>query len=162
MQNRTISVAAAMALMALLLAACVGAPTPTPTTIPTPAPTMVPKSSSQAPAPASEFETQSNSGGSVTVDVKPTALVPGAPVAFDIAMNTHSVELDDDMVKISILRDDAGNAYRSTGWEGDGGGGHHRSGTLAFPAPSGRPKYVELVIKGLADIPERVFKWNVP
>lgn len=93
--------------------------------------------------------------------VKPTALAVGQPISFDIGMNTHSVDLSDDMVKASILRDDTGKEYKPTAWEGAEGGGHHRSGTLVFGALTGKPKYVELVIKGVAQVPERVFRWNL-
>lgn len=108
------------------------------------------------------FETQSSAGGSVTVDVKPTTLMVGEPVVFDVAMNTHSVDLSDDMTKISTLRDDAGREYKPTAWDGPGGGGHHREGSIKFAALTSKPKYIELVIKGLAQVPERVFKWDLP
>ncbi len=166
----------------LLLAGCAGGPAPT-----TPAPTRAVVNAtspaavdgagstpsgasagkSSAPAiskPSSNvtFETQSSNGGSVTVAVKPTTLAVGEPVAFDIAMNTHSVDLSDDMTKISVLRDDTGKEYKPTTWDGAEPGGHHRSGTLLFPALTGKPKYVELVVKGLAKVPERLFKWDLP
>lgn len=154
----------------LLLAGCGGAPaaaipTNTPVPLPTKAAAAANTTSSNSAAPKSSdaaFETRSNDGGSVTVDVKPTALTVGEPVVFEVTMNTHSVDLSDDMTKISILRDDAGKEYKATAWDGPGGGGHHREGTLKFPALASKPKYVELVIKGLAKIPERVFKWDVP
>ncbi len=149
----------------LLLAGCAGAPTPTSVPPPTTAATVANAGSSNPSAPNSSgpgFETQSSNGGSVTVDVKPTALTVGEPVSFDIAMNTHSVDLSDDMAKISVLRDDTGKEYAPTSWEGGGAGGHHRSGTLLFPALTSKPKSVELVIKGLAKVPERVFKWDLP
>ncbi len=110
---------------------------------------------------ASAFETKSSSGGSVTVDVKPTALQVGQPIVFDIALNTHSVDLSDDLTKIAILRDDTGGEYKPTAWEGAGPGGHHREGALKFAALTRKPKYVELVIKGLATVPERVFRWDL-
>ena len=156
------------ALVALSLAACAGAPTPTATPAPTKALTATraaasnPAASSASKSSATAFESQSNAGGSVTVEVKPTKLRVGEPVVFDIAMNTHSVELADDMTKISILRDDAGQEYKPTAWDGAEGGGHHREGSLKFAALKSKPKYVELIIKGLAQVPERVFKWDLP
>ncbi len=171
MTERWISFAALLALCVLLLAACSSAPTPAATSTPAPTkaaspPAVTPISSanraSSSPGTESAFEMQSNSGGSVTVDVKPAALRVGEPVAFDIAMNTHSVDLGDDMTKIAILRDDASREYNPVAWEGPGGGGHHRSGTLKFAPLVGKPKYIELVIKGLAKVPERVFRWELP
>ena len=167
MNRKLILFTSALALIVLLLAACAGAPTPTampaPTRALTAASPVAGNPSTSSPKPdISTFETKSSDGGSVTVDVKPTALVVGAPVAFDVAMNTHSVDLSDDMTKISILRDDSGKEYKPTTWDGPGGGGHHREGTLNFPSLTSKPKYVELVIKGLAKVPERVFKWDLP
>jgi hypothetical protein len=97
----------------------------------------------------------------VTVDVTPVALAVGAPAAFDVAMNTHSVDLTDDLTQTTVLRDDTGKEYQPIAWDGPGGGGHHRQGQLSFPALTGNPKYVELVIKGLAAVPERVFRWDL-
>lgn len=169
MTKRCVSLIGLLAFL-LLLAACSSAPTPAPTRIvapivgggPTTTPLTTADNSDAATASESSFQTESNSGGSVTVDVKPAALSVGKPVAFDVAMNTHSVDLSDDMTKISVLRDDTGKEYQPTTWDGPTGGGHHRSGTLTFPALTNKPKYVELVIKGLAKVPERVFKWDVP
>ncbi len=61
-----------------------------------------------------------------------------------------------------ILRDDTGKEYKPTTWDGSEPGGHHRSGTLTFPDLTDKPKYVELVVKGFAKVPERVFKWELP
>jgi hypothetical protein len=159
-----------LTLVALSLAACGGAATPASTPIQAKAPstaTVAPPTVASIPSKpsaqssASAFETKSNSGGSVTVDAKPSALQVGQPIEFDIALNTHSVDLSDDMTKITTLRDDAGNEYKPIAWEGAGPGGHHRSGTLKFAALASKPKYVELVIKGLATVPERVFRWDL-
>ena len=160
--------AAILGFVMLLLAACSGAPTPTAAPVPTRAPTATSPAASNPAAPSASksngasFETQSNAGGSVTVDVKPTTLAVGEPVVFDVAMNTHSVDLSDDMTKISILRDDTGQEYKPSAWDGPGSGGHHREGSLKFAALTSKPKYIELVIKGLAQVPERVFKWDLP
>lgn len=168
MNWRLLLVIGALALGVFSLSGCGTTPTPTAP----PPPTSVPIASSAAPSNPSApsvskssgaaFETKSNEGGSITVDVQPTSLAFGEPVSFDIAMNTHSVELSDDLTNISILRDDTGREYKPTGWDGPDGGGHHRSGTLKFPALIGKPKSVELVIKGMAKVPERVFKWDMP
>ncbi len=170
MNRKLVLLMSASALLVLLLAGCAGQPTPTAAPAPTEATIAIRVTASEPTIPASSaskaggatFETKSIPGGSVTVDAKPTALMVGEPVVFDVAMNTHSVELIDDMTQIAILRDDAGKVYKATAWDGPGGGGHHREGTLKFPALTSKPKYVELVIKGLAQVPERVFKWDLP
>lgn len=146
--------------LALVLAACNSAAAPT--QAPTPTLTRAANTSTSAGKASSPFATKSNSGGSVDVEVTPTALNIGEPMAFDLAMNTHSVDLSDDMTQIAVLRDDAGKEYKPTAWEGGEPGGHHRAGVLKFAALTSKPKYLELVIKGLARVPERVFRWDLP
>jgi hypothetical protein len=83
-------------------------------------------------------------------------------------MNTHAVDLDDyDLKQLAVLRIDGGQEIRPISWEAPKGG-HHRSGTLTFPATDadGRPliasstRTIELVIRNVADVPERVFSWQ--
>lgn len=146
-------------LIMVIIAAC-GETTLTPT--PTPANsgakfsvgTVVP------PSIAQTFTPQTNEGGGVTVIITPQSLVGGQPAVFKVVMDTHSVDLKDDMVKASLLRDDTGKQYQPIAWDGAGPGGHHREGSLKFEPLLGQPKVIELVIKGIAGVPERVFKWE--
>ena len=67
--------------------------------------------------------TQAVAGGGVTVKV--TYLNPkGSDGArFQVALDTHSVNLDSyDLKTISVLRDDAGNTYSPTAVENKGSG----------------------------------------
>ncbi len=57
---------------------------------------------------------------------------PGVNIRLMISMNTHSVNLDFDMLKVSKLVDPNGNEYFPDEWQGPDGGGHHRSGVLLF------------------------------
>ncbi|MBI5303873.1 MAG: hypothetical protein HY868_17180 [Chloroflexi bacterium] len=163
MSLKSILLAGVLMPTALILVACSGA-TP-PTISAPPAPTITaPTRASSTPSPATNaarFGALSNSGGSVTVDAQLLDFQLGQPLVFDVAMNTHSVELADDMTKVSILRDNAGKEYKPTGWEGAGPGGHHREGKLKFAAMTTKPQYVELVIKDLAKVPERAFRWEL-
>ncbi len=149
--------------MVLVLTACGLAPTiaPASQSAQPSAPSAQPSQPATGKSNGGTFPSKSNEGGSVTVDVTPTVLEVGKPLAFQVKMDTHSVDLSDDMVKISLVRDDTGKEYAPTAWEGGGPGGHHREGTLKFAALSTKPKYIELVIKGLAQAPERVFRWDL-
>ena len=98
---------------------------------------------------------------SVNVDVVPVQLTSGQQVKFDVRMSTHSVELSQDMVAVSLLKDSNGQEYRPENWKGSPAGGHHRSGTLEFSAIKGNPDSVTLIIKNIASVPERVFTWKV-
>jgi hypothetical protein len=80
---------------------------------------------------------------------------------FDVAMNTHSVDLDGyDLKALSLLRDDAGNEQKPLRVE-DEGGGHHRRVTLVFTKPSTKAKRLELVIKDIAGVKARSFRWDL-
>jgi len=104
---------------------------------------------------------QSVAGGGVTAKV--TFLNPksGDEPRFQIVLDTHSVNLDAyDLKSLASLRDDAGKAYASTGMENKGSG-HHRESTVSFAKVSPEAKRLELVIKDVAGVKERVFRWNV-
>jgi len=76
-------------------------------------------------------------------------------------MNTHFVDLSQDMVSVSTLEDDRGRSYQPVAWEGSGPGGHHRKGVLEFPEIDGSAKSVKLIIREVADVPERTFEWKI-
>ena len=83
-----------------------------------------------------QFETLSNDEQRVWVEVTPLNLPQGGTTLdFEVAFNTHSVNLDFDPAAISVLRDDQGREYPALSWEGPGPGGHHRSGVLRFKVP---------------------------
>ena len=133
----------ALALALFILVACGNAPSPI-----------------SAPSGA-RFAPVSNSGGSVTVDAQLLDFQINQPLVFDVTMNTHSVELVDDLTRSAILRDDAGKEYAPIAWEGAGPGGHHREGKLKFAAFKTKHKFVELVVKNMAQVSERAFRWEL-
>ncbi len=107
---------------------------------------------------------QSNTGGSVTIDVEWIKAEDNSLI-FDVAMNTHSVDLDQyDLGQLAILRDNTGKEYHPVSWD-SAPGGHHRQGTLTFPIPDslgqGKAKHIEIVIQDIAGIKERVLKWKL-
>lgn len=77
---------------------------------------------------------------------------------FQIAINTHSVDLDFDLAEISTLYDDLGNSYKPLKWEGPEPGGHHMSGILKFPSINNYAKSIKLVI---TDTTRREFNWDI-
>jgi hypothetical protein len=93
--------------------------------------------------------------------VKATYLNPqGADESrFSVGLDTHSVNLDAyDLKTIVVLRDDTGKIYQPTRVENTGSG-HHRETTIAFPKPGG--KKLELVVRDLAGVKERTFRWEL-
>ena len=109
--------------------------------------------------------TRTSEEGEVTVAVTWKGWSAG-PV-FDVAMDTHSVDLDGyDLKKLAVLRNDRGNKVLARGWDAPKGG-HHREGTLSFPdrATDGGPvigphtRRILLVIRDVG-VPERRFEWK--
>ncbi len=74
--------------------------------------------------------------------------------AFEIKVTAH-MNYNDDFMNNTYLRDSGGKTYQPLSYEGSGG--HHASGTLRFPKTES--KSFDLVIKDVAGVNERVFKW---
>ncbi|MDP2926739.1 MAG: hypothetical protein Q8N65_01205 [bacterium] len=109
-----------------------------------------------------QWETRSDDQPPVAIKVTPTELGRDAKQwRFNIVFDTHSGSLDDDPLAIATLIDDKNNIYQPNNWEGAGPGGHHREGVLIFEAINPAPAYVELKIKNVGGIAERLFKWKM-
>lgn len=105
-----------------------------------------------------DLGTQENSDGPVSVAVTPK--FNDNSWDFTVSLNTHSEELDMDLVEVSQLLDDQGKSYKAISWEGAPPGGHHREGVLKFNPVSPKPQLIELKIKNIGGILERNFKWT--
>ncbi len=99
------------------------------------------------------------------VTVKATLLGPGAAgdsLRMQIVLDTHSVDLDGyRFEEIVRLRDGRGSEVAPAVVEGAKGSGHHREATVRFTWPDPKPNSLELVVKGVAGVPERVFRWSL-
>ncbi len=105
--------------------------------------------------------TQENDGGNVKIIVMPKTLAVGEKPSFDIVFETHSVDLDFDVVQISSLVDEKGQVFNKSIWEGSEPGGHHREGNLTFNTILSKTKFAKLIIRDVSDIPERTFRWEL-
>jgi hypothetical protein len=145
-------------LLGLIVAACSSPPSSTPA----PAASS-PSAAAANSAPAGDALTQSNDEASVTVEVTPLNLSDksAATLDFKIALNTHSVDLGYDLTTIATLSNDTGEKAQPAKWDGPAGGGHHREGTLSFPQLKKRGQSLTVVLRGIADVPERTFTWKV-
>jgi hypothetical protein len=107
-----------------------------------------------------KWESKIDEQASVTVTVTPTLLSEESEEwKFDVVMDTHSVELDQDMTKIAILIDEQGKEYKALNWEGPTGG-HHREGIITFNKITPAPKSVELKISDIGGV-VRSFTWQL-
>lgn len=105
--------------------------------------------------------TQTVSGGGVTAKVTYLNPKTGDDPRFQVALDTHSVALDGyDLKSLSVLRDDTGKTYMPSAVENKGSG-HHRESILIFPKLSPAVKRLEIVIKDVAGVKERTFRWNL-
>lgn len=108
---------------------------------------------------------RTSEGGSVSVDV--TFENPQTrekdPLVFEIAMNTHSVNLDTyDLPKQAILKTSDGRQFKDF-TEETKGSGHHRTIYLKIKNKgiiTSKTKSLELVLKDIAGVPTREFKWE--
>jgi len=105
--------------------------------------------------------------GAVEVAITPIEAEPDSDdiIMFEVALNTHSVDLSMDLVGLSTLTTDRGTQLKAASWTG--GSGHHVSGQLAFPkvTPDGTSLFdgaqqIILTIRNI-DAPERLFVWQV-
>lgn len=84
---------------------------------------------------------------------------PDTHTVFLVAMNTHTVDLAGyDMVTVSALRA-GGRVHAPLRWVSTSDNSHHRSGALIFPKVAGGQD-LELVIRTVAGVPERTFRWT--
>jgi hypothetical protein len=125
--------------------------------------------------------TQSNDQGGVEIDV--TWMTPETLgeldserarayglddyVLLEVRFTTHSGDLSQlNMTALNAIRA-GGKEYAPEAWESISDDSHHRAGVLVFSrkTPDGASLdagTVELVMKGISDVPERVFHWEWP
>lgn len=102
------------------------------------------------------LQTQSVTIGTVTYKVTPKNVAQSAATwEFEVILDTHTGDLDQDLVAIIRLVDGKGREYKAIKWEGDPPGGHHREGTLSFRPIDFKPKKIILQIE------ERKFEWKL-
>ncbi len=112
--------------------------------------------------------TQTDDQGQVTVKVTWTSRHGGA--MFTVVMDTHSVDLDEvDLRDRALLRTSDGREAYPVTWDAPKGG-HHREGTLTFPAQTadGHPlitdatESITLTLMQIAGVAARSFRWSLP
>lgn len=111
-------------------------------------------------------EQQQDDQGQVEVVITPLNLsYHDQTLDFDVAMDTHSVDLSMDLAALAELSTDTGVTVNATTWSAPGGG-HHASGALSFPAIVDGAHLLDNVSSLTltiydVDAPERVFAWNL-
>jgi len=109
-----------------------------------------------------QWETKIDEEPPVTIEITLVEFGPaGSQWKFNVIFTTHSGSLDFDPMQVASIIDYKGNVSRPIAWEGPGPGGHHREGMLLFNAPNPAPFNVELKIKDVGGVSERLFKWSI-
>lgn len=134
--------------------------TSTPTDDPAPLPTLFPNSNGNGEL------TRIDEQGAVVFEVTPLNIgTPADTLEFDVAMNTHSVDLGMDLATLSTLSTDTGISLPASKWDAVPGG-HHVEGTLIFPSAQAGTSILEGASKLTltivdVDAPSRVFEWEL-
>jgi hypothetical protein len=101
----------------------------------------------------------------VSVEITPLNLNNAwESIDFQVAMNTHSVDLSMDLAALATLTTDTGISIQASHWDAPSGG-HHVTGKLSFPSSTETGSVLdgaEKITLTLAnvDAPERVFVWE--
>ena len=89
---------------------------------------------------------------------------PAARATFELTLDTHSVDLDPLDLSDATLRNDRGDTLAAEPWAAPMGG-HHRDGALSFQGDAAKffagARWIELVLVGVGDVPERVLSWEL-
>jgi len=135
--------------------------TPSEATAPSPSPSGDLDRASGAPAVDGPMEQRDDGGG---VTVKATWVGSSAGLAFEVALDTHSVDLDGLDLRGATLQNDKGGTIAAPVWDA-GKGGHHRSGRLTFQGDPGTflasTAWIELLVPDIAGVPVRTLRWTV-
>lgn len=95
---------------------------------------------------------------------------PQQTIVFAITLDAHAGDLSRyDFVKNVVLRNDRGQQVAPVRWVATADGTHHREGGLVFPrtdqagrAVEPQAKTLELVVRELGGVAERVLRWTLP
>lgn len=110
--------------------------------------------------------TQVDEQGAVVLEITPLNLnAQDNTLEFEVALNTHSVDLGMDLALLATLTTDAGISLNAVKWDAPRGG-HHVSGKLIFPSTADGnsvlegANWIKLQIRNV-DAELREFEWNM-
>ncbi len=121
----------------------------------------IPSKITQQTNTGQNLESKTDDQSAVVITVTPIDISPKlGEWKFDVVISTHSVELDQDLMKVAVILDDQGKEYMPIGWNGPVGG-HHMSGILKFVPITTGLSNLTLKIKDVGGVSERVFTWPI-
>ena len=116
------------------------------------------RTKASGPSSTASLPARSTTARAVTVKVQPRTLNEAGAV-FKVIFDTHSVNLDQDLVKVSKLVVGT-KVWPVASWTGGKPGGHHREGELRFTASGPASGTATLSINGLPA--PFTFSWKIP
>jgi|SRR3989338_8691531 len=96
------------------------------------------------------------SESAVTIDLEPHQFENGV-LEIDISLNTHTIDMSGFDLKKQVKLVIGEDEYYPV--SAPSLGGHHNSGTLRFEIPE-EPGEHMIIITGIPDVAERIFKWE--
>ena len=117
---------------------------------------VIQQSNAQAAVPSAapdSIETGTTDTGDVAIALTPASL---QPLTFDLAVNTHSVDLSPFDLKELVSLQYNNNLYKPS--SAPSLTGHHSSGTIMFDVSVEKPFTV--VIVGIPKVEERTYTWR--
>lgn len=131
-----------------------------------PLPTVIPATPYYPPDPVESDLARTDEQGEVVVIVTPINLgQPAETLDFEVALDTHSIDLSMDLAKLAELSTDKGVVVKPIKWDAPMGG-HHVAGILSFPTTTNGVSILDgataltITMKEVA-APERIFTWQI-
>lgn len=112
------------------------------------------------PSPSAEtaLATRAATAGPVQIEITPLRVDPSG-AAFKVVLDNHEIDLTMNLAKGASLTVGA-RPWGPATWSGDGPTGHHREGTLRFPAAGAAAGQVVLSLAGFPDAVQ--LEWALP
>ncbi len=109
------------------------------------------------PLPPVVSQAQVSDEAGVVVTVTPLVTEPKQNWEFQITLSTHITDQTTDLLANVVLLV-ANKEYKPLAWDGDGPGGHHRTGRLIFTPPQLAADFsIKLRLDG--ENKDRIFSW---
>lgn len=108
------------------------------------------------------YEKKINKEGEIEISVEPFGIFSDSSSwDFKVILDSHSAEINGDLVELFELIDEKGVSSKATSWDGSPPGGHHREGVLKFKPITPKPTAITLRINRVGGIAERNFTWTI-
>jgi hypothetical protein len=106
-----------------------------------------------------QIKSQIRTVGEIEIEVVPKSITPGKEMVFTLTLDNHIIDLDYDLVQMTVAVDQSGRIYTPVDWTG-GRGGHHLTGDLVFAELSQEARQIGLNIRSINN-QNVLFDWEI-